>query len=467
MSYPPGFDDWPLQQRNEYFANEAKKYREQQNPAPPGANGNGHAKRSPAVAMATLIRASTITPEPISWLWKDWLACGKLHIIAGQSGVGKSTIAMKLAAIISAGGRWPDGTRAPHGNVIIWSGEDDPKDTLVPRLEASGADLTRIYFVGSMKDEKGGRPFDPARDMEALLAVIKAVGGAALIIVDPIVSAVPGDSHKNAETRRGLQPLVDIAAELNAALVGITHFTKGTEGKTPIERVTGSVAFGAFARIVMVAAKRQDGAGRLFARAASNLSPDDGGFAYELQQTPMYSRPDITASVVAWGEAITGSAREMLAEAEAVKDDDGDGGALREAKDFLLDLLMDGPLGAKECRAQASDAALSWRTVERAKTDLNVASVKRDGSWFWVLPQDRQPSGKVANPKNLGGLGGLGGLQENQGVTEGQDRQINQDRQHFGGEHLDASDAEFQAQLKALREANAQVYADPKPWRQR
>jgi len=80
----------------------------------------------------SLLPASGIKPEPISWLWRDWLARGKMHIIAGQPGTGKTTVAMKMAATVSAGSHWPEGTRATKGNVIIWSGEDDPADTLVP-----------------------------------------------------------------------------------------------------------------------------------------------------------------------------------------------------------------------------------------------------------------------------------------------------------------------------------------------
>jgi len=203
-----------------------------------------------------LRRASEIKVTPISWVWPGWLAQGKMHILGGQPGSGKTTLAMKIAATVTTGGQWPDGTTATKGNVIIWSGEDDPADTLIPRLAISGADLARVFFVEDVLEGRERRPFDPAKDIASLRRAIEAAGGAVLLVVDPIVSAVAGDSHKNSETRRSLQPLVDLAGSVGAALVGITHFTKGTAGREPIERITGSLAFGALARVVMVAAAR-------------------------------------------------------------------------------------------------------------------------------------------------------------------------------------------------------------------
>ena len=229
-----------------------------------------------------------------------------------------------------------------------------------------------------------------AKDIAALQAAIEA---ADLIIVDPIVSATAADSHKNSETRRSLQPLVDMAAKLDAALLGITHFTKGSEGRSPIDRVTGSVAFGALARVVMVAAKQQDGddgksAPRVLMRAKSNIGPDEGGFAYSLELVPMFERPDIVASVVSWGESVDGNAREILAEAEEVPDKEA-AGTLQEATDFLLDLLIEGPKTAKEVRAAARDAGHSPRTIDRAKSKLGIASVKDrlTGGWKWSRPE--------------------------------------------------------------------------------
>jgi putative DNA primase/helicase len=388
-----------------------------------------------AQAAVELECAANIKPEPILWLWNDWLALGKMHIVAGQPGVGKSTIAMKFAATVSAGALWPDGRRAKQGKVVIWSGEDDNADTLLPRLEASGADLSRIYFVKDVSVNEQRRPFDPARDIPTLCAKIKVVCGASLIIIDPIVSAVAGDTHKNAETRRALQPLVDMAQELNAAILGITHFTKGSEGRSPIDRVTGSVAFGALARIVIVAAKQQDSedgkpGSRVLMRAKSNVGPDDGGFAYDLQLVPMREHPDIVASVVSWGEPVTGSARAILVDAEADADDNRKNSTLREAEDWLLDFLMDGPRSAKDCKAESAKDGHSWRTIERIKARLKVSSIKRDGGWVWALPQDQDCRNDRANPgttANPGGLGGVGGLQQNQMVTVGQGRQTDQD----------------------------------------
>lgn len=166
-----------------------------------------------------LVQGSTIKPESIRWLWPGWLARGKLHVLGGAPGTGKTTTALAFAATVSTGGLWPDGTRSTIGNVVIWSGEDDPADTLAPRLIAAGADMTRCFFVGDVLDGGKERSFDPAKDIAPLVDAIRNAGGAALLIVDPIVSAVAGDSHKNTEVRRSLQPLVDLAVSVSAALI--------------------------------------------------------------------------------------------------------------------------------------------------------------------------------------------------------------------------------------------------------
>jgi putative DNA primase/helicase len=338
-------------------------------------------------ASVSLHCAENITPEPISWLWNGWLARGKLHIFAGAAGTGKTTIAIALAATITKGGRFPDGSQCPIGSVLIWSGEDSPADTLIPRLMAAEADLSKVHFVGDTTDNYELRGFDPATDMQPLMIKAAAIPDLALLIVDPIVNAVAGDSHKNGEVRRALQPVVDFGEKLNCAVLGITHFSKNGQGKDPLERVTGSLAFGALARIVIATAKIDDGdnSKRVVCRAKSNIGVDSGGFEYDLQEKEV--KDGILSSYASWGNAIDGSARDLLAGLDKCEQGENGKSALEEAKDFLLELLADGELSQKQIEADAKGAGHSWRTVQRAKKGLNIHSSKSklDKRWYWRL----------------------------------------------------------------------------------
>lgn len=367
------------------------------------------APRTPAGKEVELLAADTIPLRAIQWLWPGWLARGKLHILAGAPGTGKTTIAMALAAAVSSGGRWPCEITAPVGNVLIWSGEDDPADTLVPRLVAAGADLHRVYFVGETRDGPDRRSFDPARDLAALSLRVEKLQDVALMVVDPVVSAVTGDSHKNTEVRRALQPLVDMADRLQAAVLGITHFSKSSAGADPTERVTGSIAFGAIARVVMVTAKQdgeEPGPARLLARAKSNIGPDGGGYGYELEQTDIGQ--GICASAVRWGSALEGSARDLLGQAEKAPGQDEP----NEAVQFLRELLV-APVPAKAVYADAEAAGYSKDQMKRAKRRIGARAVKlgMSGGWVWRLPgqeegeesEESRVRAKAARPEGCEG----------------------------------------------------------------
>lgn len=340
---------------------------------------------------------AVLKPAPVRWLWGHWLAKGKLHILAGAPGQGKTTIAMAIAATVTVGGRWPDGTHCAAGNVLIWSGEDDHADTLAPRLMAAGADLARCFFIDGARSDGEMQPFDPAHDLATLHEAIDKIGGCSLLIVDPVVSAVTGDSHKNTEVRRALQPLVDLAAKSDCAVLGITHFAKGGQGNDPSQRVVGSVAFTAVARVVLVAAKVKGGEGqdiRILARSKSNIGPDDGGFEYQLEQTePLIG---INASRIVWGNAVEGSARDLLTDPGGPPAEDGAGSAKQEAADFLLELLNDGAVATKRVEAQAKDAGISWATVRRASDALGVKKRQISGSWYWELPHLLKAAAQLA-----------------------------------------------------------------------
>jgi hypothetical protein len=264
----------------------------------------------------TLVQCSTIETKPITWLWNGFIPQGKLTLLAGAGGTGKSTLAFNFAAAVSNGGTWPDRSRCNGAsNVLVWSSEDDAADTITPRLMAAGANLSRCGIISGAIDENGLRcPFDAARDMSQLRDAAHQIGGVSLLIIDPIVTAVTGDMHKSNDVRRSLQCIVDFAAEMNCAVLGITHFAKGTAGKNSAERVIGSQAFAALARMVLVAAKEEDSDRRVFTRAKSNNSLDTGGFSYSIEAIEL--RSGIVATRIVWGEPLEGSSRSILAKVE-------------------------------------------------------------------------------------------------------------------------------------------------------
>jgi putative DNA primase/helicase len=352
---------------------------------------NGQAKderQGPAPSVTVMQDADTLEMEIIEWLWLHWLALGKLHLIAGAPEAGKTTIALALAATVSSGDRWPDETRAPAGNVLIWTSEDSLADTIKPRLVRMGADLTRIKFIVAQRTADGKtRPFCPATDMPSLIEAAKTInGGVQLLIIDPIVAAIgtKTNSHNNAETRNSLQPVVDFAETANCAVIGISHFTKGTGGKDPIERVTGSLAFGALPRIVFAAAKTDETAEgdmpRIFVRAKSNIGPSGGGFGYDIDAAPLMERPDIVATRVAWIEPIEGTARELLDAAGPQPEN-----TKKENAEVLLMAIL--PKGEKRLQTdvekEAAANGISKATLRRAKTATKVKSTQAQGAWWW------------------------------------------------------------------------------------
>jgi len=352
---------------------------------------HGPSKPNTTRTGVELLCATGVESVPVQWLWHGWLARGKLTILAGDAGTGKTTLALALAATVTTGGKWPDGVLGGEpGNVVVWSGEDDYADTIKPRLAAAGADMGRVFFVKSVMDPNttDAVPFDPARDIPELENAVQEVGGVALMLIDPIVSAVTGDMHRANDVRRSLQSLVNLAEAQRCAVLGITHFSKGTDGASPQSRVIGSQAFAALARTVLVAAKQEGTDTRVLARAKNNLGLDDGGVGYSIEPTLVAS---IHTTRALWGDVIEGTAREILGTVEQPSTADTQ---LEDAKLFLADLLADGPLTAKQIKADVGGAGHSWATIRRAQKALGVISNRQSepgrrggGEWVWALPK--------------------------------------------------------------------------------
>jgi putative DNA primase/helicase len=360
--------------------------------------GNGHHQgAADEQAVIEILNGASVRPVSVTWQWNGWLAEGKVHLIAGAKGTMKTTIAIDLAAAITTGGRWPDGTQAPRGDVLVWSGEDDFADTLLPRLLAAGGDGKRFHYIRGISENGKRRPFDPARDMASLIEKARLLPDLRQMILDPVVSAISGNGNNNNEVRRGLQPFVDFVAEAKCAGIGITHYSKGTAGRDPVERITGSLAYGAVARVILgtakpIAADRK----RRLVRVASNIGPDGGGFEYAPIQE-LLAEYDFAAQRVIWGDRLEGTARELLADVEQEAQDDDEAPRRSAVSRFLSDLLADGPVAVAEIRREADAAGHSGATPRRACDELGVITGK-DGfsaGWSWRLPDGVPPGGET------------------------------------------------------------------------
>ena len=340
-------------------------------------------------------RLSDIEAKPVSWLWRDRIARGKTTIIAGNPGLGKSQITASIAAIVTTGGRWPvDRTLCESGDVLFLTAEDDPADTLRPRLEAAGADLARVHVIDGVirgytsSGSSGNRTFSLQEDLQALEAKLKGLGNVAAVVIDPI-SAYLGnvDSHKNADIRGLLTPLGELAARHNVAIIGVSHLSKAA-GAQALMRVSGSLAFVAAARAAyLVTTDATEKTRRLFIPMKNNLGPDSTGLAFRIEgaMIPSAGGP-LETSRVAWdSEAVTLTADEAM-QAETTPQGTS---ALSEANDWLRETLAVGPKPANEIFKLAAADGISKRTLKRGARELGIKPTKAGmgGGWSWSLPK--------------------------------------------------------------------------------
>ena len=329
---------------------------------------------------------SDITPEPIDFAWPGWLAYGKLHINAGRAGAMKTTTAMDWAATFTRGGQWPDGSPAAQGQALIWSGEDAVDDTLLPRFMAAGGVRAEIGFISGVEENGEKRPFDPALDMDGLAATCAHLGRVKFVVIDPVVSTSKGDSHRNAETRRDLQPLVDLGERTKAVMLGIHHLTKRSEKDDPLDRVSGSLAYGAAPRMVLLSAMdtAQAEPHGVVMRAKSNIGPPRGGFAFKAEMRPLDKYTHISAQRILWGDYLDEPARDILTRLEGGKTET----EMRKVALFVREALKDGPKMAGEVIATGEAAGFNERAMRRALKKLKGTSEKLSfgTGWIWSLP---------------------------------------------------------------------------------
>jgi putative DNA primase/helicase len=360
------------------------------------ANSNEPAKGDYLVVR----RASEIKPEAVEWLWPGRIAIGKETLIAGDPGLGKSQLTAFVAATVTTGGYWPcDEGRATIGNVIILSAEDDPADTIVPRLLALDADLDRILIVEAVTTSAvgGRRMFHLARDLAMLEMELDQQPETRLVIIDPITAYMSGiDTHRTSDVRGVLALLSEMAARRRVAVVCVSHLNKNAAGAA-ISRVTGSGAFVAAARAAYIVAKDQaDNLRRLFVPNKNNNAKDDSGLAFRIEQRMVGKDATILAPRVAWeSEPVRVTADEALGAAASSSDR---ATATDDATEFLQNALAAGPVDVKELEAEARAAGLlktaqaisQSKPLRDAKESLGIESHRKGfgtaAKYHWQLP---------------------------------------------------------------------------------
>jgi hypothetical protein len=342
---------------------------------------------------------SEVEPEQVEWLWPGRLPFGKLAVLDGDPGLGKSVVTLDVAARVSAGLELPDGQPCEPAGVVLLSAEDGLGDTIRPRLDAAEADTERIFALSTTFEVKGDeRTISLTKDLSTIERAIDRVG-AGLVVVDPLTAFLSEktDSYKDQDMRRALAPLAALAERTRAAILIVRHLTKAAGGNT-LYRGGGSIAIiGAARSGLVIAQDPEDPKRRILAANKHNLSRPATSLTFRIEEASN------GAARVERGGISTLTARDILKESV----DPEQKSALSEAKEFLTQELAEGPVAAEEVQEDARGAGVSERTLKRAKREMGVGSRKRGEVWYWA------PAHKVSedgHPHAVGTLGTVGSL---------------------------------------------------------
>lgn len=335
--------------------------------------------------------ANTIAPERVRWLWPGYIPFGKVTVLDGDPGLGKSTILIDLAARLSTGGELPNGKRHQPMGTILLMGEDGASDTIVPRLINAGADLTKIGLLDHYVNMHGdpipiGFPSDIGKLKEDIIAA-----HAGLVVIDPVMSYLDSDinSNNDQQVRRALMPLAGLAEETGAAIVMLRHLNKSSSSSA-LYRGGGSIGFVGVARSGLLVARDPDAPERIvLASTKSNLGAPPPSLNYRLVGC------ENGAARVEWDGHSTHTASSLVENQVSGEERT----ALDEAIAFLRESLSIGLRLAKEVQKEARDAGISERTLRRAREMLGITmdspyiqkAKTQDGQYTWQLPPKKEP----------------------------------------------------------------------------
>jgi putative DNA primase/helicase len=352
-----------------------------QESAPDRAKGEGVALRIACMA--------DVEPETVRWLWHPYIPFGKFTLLEGDPGLGKSWLTCALAASVTCGRGLPGAEPFEPGNVLMLSAEDGLGDTLRPRLDAVGADVTRVFALAEPLT------FDTPGLLRLEVAILDY--SPVLVIIDPLFAFTGGkvDIHRANECRAISAPLAAIAERTGCALLAVRHLGKSRGGGHALNAGIGSIDFAAAARSVLLVGQDPDEPStRALVQIKNNLAPHGEAVGYKLEEGQFF-----------WTGASDLTAGRILAAAT----DEEERGSIVEAVAFLRIALSDGGRDTKAVESEAKQAGVNPATLRRAKMKLGVRSHKvgmpgtHYQKWVWELPgaEGAQPASEDAQENGV------------------------------------------------------------------
>jgi RecA-family ATPase len=355
---------------------------------------------------------SDVKTEDVQPLWPLRFYRGKLNLLAGHPGLGKSYVSHWLAARVSVGGEVPfgDGERFPQGDVLLFAAEDGPGDTIKPRLVRCGADLSRIHVVEAVieydsKQQKIDRLAQLDRDIQQIKSLLSSRADSGRPIIAMVFDTIDSylgktDSHKSAEVRGVLGPLVALAAEFNICVIAISHLSKGGQGPA-ITRSLGSIAFVGLSRSAWLvttdpddpAAETGTSSRRLLLQVKNNLAPTQRGLVFHINERG-----------IEWTEESSVTADRALAPVHKKKESS----KLHAACDWLSTRLAGGEAHeSKLVMDEAKALGFARNMIFDARKAMDVKPFPDDGKWFirLVPKSNATENGTVGTDETLGILG--------------------------------------------------------------
>lgn len=332
-------------------------------------------------------RASSITPEVLTWLWPNRIPFGKLTLFAGHPGIGKGMCTMYVASCASTGSGWADqpNTNAPIESLII-SSEDSPGDTLVPRLMAAGADMDKVTIFETMKTDKGEKAFGLDVDLPALYDTLESNPNIKLVIIDPIMNHLGGlKGNVEQELRSALTPLGKLAEKFGVAVVLVTHFNKSI-GQESIQRVGGAMGMVGAVRVAWTFTEDPEDGSRKMLPLKANIAPDTGGLVYEIvsEQVEINGQSQSIGRIQfknATHSSVNSSLKNTVGNSPKPK--------LQEVQEWLIEFMADG------MERPAHDVWLSAKSMGFQQVTLqNAANKIGCNQWhgvddviYWQMPK--------------------------------------------------------------------------------